>query len=215
MLEAEAAVDPVDRAFGRGAVGQAHGVRPGVENQLLRGVQAHRGLLASRSIGLDGAFEQDGGDTMLVVVVADVETRAEDFDVQAVGRHDERRPAVVLDLEIGFTLHLHAALARKEGGDVLHAARRIEPHLRPVGQHHLRPLAQLGDDGHGLRQALGKQHGREPAGQEHRGDHGRSGYTHRAPAQGDTASGVHAALELPERTLDVDTGRVVDTVADI
>ena len=41
------------------------------------------------------------------------------------------------------------------------------------------------------------------------------GYTHRAPAQGDTASGVHAALELPERTLDVDTGRVVDTVADI
>jgi len=56
--------------------------------------------------------------------------RAEDFDVQAGGRHDERRPAVVLDLEIGFTLHLHAALARKEGGDVLHAARRIAP-LRP------------------------------------------------------------------------------------
>ena len=152
---------------------------------------------------------------MVIVVVADVETCAEDFDVQAVGRHDERRPAVVLDLEIGFTLHLHAALARKEGGDVLHAARRIEPHLRPVGQHHLRPLAQLGDDGHGLRQALGKQHGREPAGQEHRGDHGRSGNTHRAPAQGDTASGVHAALELPERTFDVDTGRIVDTVADI
>ena len=123
VLEAEAAVDPVDRAFGRGAVGQAHGVRPGVENQLLRRVQAHRGLLASRSIGLDGAFEQDGGDTVLVVVVADVETCAEDFDVQAVGRHDERRPAVVLDLEIGFTLHLHAALARKERGNVLHAAR--------------------------------------------------------------------------------------------
>ena len=121
----------------------------------------------------------------------------------------------MLHLEIGFAVHLHAAFARKERSDVLDAAGGVEPDLGAVGQHHLRPLAQLGDDGHGLRQALGKQHGREPAGQEHRGDHGRSGYTHRAPAQGDTASGVHAALELPERTLDVDAGRIVDAVVDI
>jgi len=77
-------------------------------------------------LGLDGAFEQDGGDTMLVVVVADVETRAEDFDVQAVGRHDERRPAVVLDLDrVTTSVHEGAVKAYASGRE--QASVRLHP----------------------------------------------------------------------------------------
>lgn len=42
-----------------------------------------------------------------------------------------------------------------------------------------------------------------------------AGGAERDAAQGDAASGVHAALELPERTLDVDADRIVDAVVDI
>ena len=121
----------------------------------------------------------------------------------------------MLHLEIGFAVHLHAAFARKERSDVLDAAGGVEPDLGAVGQHHLRTFAQMGDDGQGLRKAFGKRHGGNAPGQQNHRHGGGSGGAERDAAQGDAASGVHAALELTERTLDVDTGRIVDTVVDI
>ncbi len=73
----------------------------------------------------------------------------------------------------------------------------------------------MGDDGQGLRKAFGKRHGGNAPGQQNHRHGGGSGGAERDAAQGDAASGVHAALELPERTLDVDAGRIVDAVVDI
>ena len=79
---------------------------------------------------------------MLVVVVADVEAGAEHLDVESVGRDDEGRLSVVLHLEIGFAVHLHAAFARKERSDVLDAAGGVEPDLGAVLQLHAQVLSR-------------------------------------------------------------------------
>ena len=63
----------------------------------------------------DGALEQDGGDPVPLLVVADVEPRAEHAHVESAGRHHEGSMLVVRDLEVGLALHRHAALAREEG----------------------------------------------------------------------------------------------------
>ena len=84
---------------------------------------------------------------------------------------------VVLDLEIGLAVDLHAAfVAEQRGIDDARAA--VEPHPRTVGQHHVGLHAQRRRDAHRLRRgdqtAFGPASAHEPAAADDARHHGRS-----------------------------------------
>lgn len=123
---------------------------------------------------------------------------------------------VVRHLEVGFAVHLHAALAREERGGILHAARRIEPDLRAVGQHGLRAFAEFGIDDNRTSQPLDGGPGHPAAGQQH-DDHGCGSRHTLQTADPPHPPGPFAEPRAakPVGLIHVDAGRIVDAVVEI